>query len=87
MVPLNPVASNQAKKPSESALKASSELALQKFYETAKKERLRHRLGVIARARVAFGIQQRLLQAGYPSPLVKQVLFAMLTSAFIGDKQ
>jgi hypothetical protein len=87
MVPLNPVASSRAKNPSESALKASSELALQKFYETAKKERLRHRLGVIARARVAFGVQQRLLQAGYPSSLVKQVLFAMLTSAFIGDKQ
>ena len=87
IVPLDPVAPNQAKKRSESALKASSELALQKFYETAKNERLRHRLGVIARARVAFGIQQRLLQAGYPSPLVKQVLFAMLTSAFIGDKQ
>jgi len=87
IVPLNPVASNHAKKPSESALRASSEAALQKFYEAAKCERLRNRLGVIGRARVAFGLQQRLLQAGYPAPLVKQVLFALLTSAFCGDKQ
>ena len=87
IVPLVPNTPKQGKKPSESAIKASSEAALQKFYEAAKNERLRHRLGVIGRARVAFGLQQRLLQAGYAPPLVKQVLFALLTSAFSGDKQ
>ena len=49
-------------------------------------EREKHRLGVIARARVAFGLQQRLLAAGYPPALVKQVLFAMLVSAFVGKR-
>ncbi|MCK9389889.1 MAG: hypothetical protein M0Q22_16060 [Sulfuritalea sp.] len=60
---------------------------MRKFYEVAKSERLRNRLGVIGRARVAFGLQQRLLHTGYPAPVVKQVLFALLTSAFSGDKQ
>jgi hypothetical protein len=87
IVPLNPAASKPGTRPSDSAIKASSEAALRKFYEVAKSERLRNRLGVIGRARVAFGLQQRLLHTGYPAPVVKQVLFALLTSAFSGDKQ
>lgn len=83
-VPLHPGKPKRGKKLSDSDVKASTEAALQKFYETARNERQRHRLGVIGRARVAFGLQQRLLQAGYPAPIVKQVLFAMLASVFVG---
>ncbi len=87
IVPLHPEKLKRRNKPSESEIKSSSEAALKKFYLTAHEERLRHKLGVIARARVAFNLQQRLLNAGYAAPLVKQVLFAMLTSVFVGDKR
>jgi hypothetical protein len=60
------------------------QIGLRRFYAAAKDERRKYRLGVIGRARVAFGLQQRLLNAGYPPQLVKQVLFAMLSSAFVG---
>lgn len=86
-VPLQPDQVKRGKRLSESEIKASSEVALKKFYETAYQERQRHGLGVIGRARVAFGLQQRLLQAGYPPPLVKQVLFAMLATVFVGGKR
>ncbi|MGE5467840.1 MAG: hypothetical protein ACM3Y9_10495 [Ignavibacteria bacterium] len=75
------------KRPSEQDVKAVSAGALEQFFAAAREERLRHKLGVIGRARVAFGLQQRLLKAGYPPPLVKQVLFAMLAAAFVGDKR
>lgn len=74
-------------KPSDQDIKAASEAALKKFYAAADALRRTHRLGLIGRARVAFDLQQRLLAAGYPSPLVKQVLFALLTSAFVGGKR
>lgn len=83
-VPLHPPKPKRGKKLSEAEIRSSTEAALQRFYAVAHGERERHRLGVIGRARVAFNLQQRLLQAGYPAPLVKQVLFAMLTSVFIG---
>ncbi|KIF82276.1 hypothetical protein [Noviherbaspirillum autotrophicum] len=83
-VPLHPAKLKRGKKLSESEIQAFSEAALKDFYEVARSERQRHRLGVIGRARVAFGLQQRLLQAGYPAPLVKQVLFAMLATVFVG---
>lgn len=83
-VPLRPEKVKRGKKLTESEIRASSEAALQRFYEAARQERQRHALGIIGRARVAFALQQRLLQAGYPAPLVKQVLFAMLTSVFVG---
>lgn len=86
-VPLRPELIKRGKKISENEIKSSSEAALKKFYETAFQERQRHGLGVIGRARVAFGLQQRLLQAGYPPPLVKQVLFAMLATVFVGGKR
>lgn len=76
-----------AKKPSAKDIQSATESGLRKFYEAARQERLRHRLGIIGRARVAFGLQQRLIEAGYPPLLVKQVLFALLTSAFTGDKR
>ncbi len=86
LVPLRPDKNQRGKRPSEKEIASSSETGLKKFYEIALAERQSHRLGVIGRARVAFNLQQRLLQAGYPSHLVKQVLFAMLTSSFIGGK-
>jgi hypothetical protein len=56
---------------------------LGEFYEAAALERKRAKLGLIGRARVAFGVQQRLLDSHYPPTLVKQVLLAMLTSSFV----
>jgi hypothetical protein len=87
LVPLRPDSAAGRKRPSAKDVAATSEHALQRFFEAAREERLKHGLGFIGRARVAFGLQQRLTQAGYPPPLVKQVLFAMLTSAFIGDNK
>ncbi len=86
-VPLHPAPLKRGKKPSECEIKSTSEDALRKFYGVAREERLRYRLGIIGRARVAFSLQQHLLNAGYPAPLVKQVLFAMLTSVFVSDKK
>jgi hypothetical protein len=87
VVPLHPGKKQRDKKNfSEKESAASIETGLKQFYAFALAERQRHRLGVIARARVAFNLQQSLLQAGYSAELVKQVLFAMLTSAFIGGK-
>ena len=85
-VPLHPVGSKGKKRPTDKEIASATELGLEKFYEAARQERKRHRLGIVARARVAFLLQQRLLAAGYPAPLVKQVLFAMLISAFVGGK-
>ena len=87
VVPLLPGKVKPGKPLSENEIKAASETALNKFYAAAQRERLHHRLGIIGRARLAFALQQGLLKAGYPSSLVKQVLFAMLASAFVGDKR
>lgn len=86
-VPLHPESIKGRKRPTEKEIKTTSERALQQFFAAAREVRLQQGLGVIGRARVAFGLQQRLMKAGYPAPLVKQVLFAMLTSAFVGDKK
>ena len=86
VVPLHPDKPSRNKRPSDNEIKSASEAALDRFYELARQERQNHRLGVIGRARVAFSLQQRLLAAGYPAPLVKQVLFAMLMLVFVGDK-
>lgn len=86
VVPLHPEKKQRNKRPSAKENAASIDAGLKRFYAFALAERQRHRLGVIARARVAFSLQQSLLQAGYPAALVKQVLFAMLTSSFIGGK-
>ena len=86
LLPLNPGKHQGRKRPSESEIAANSAAALQRFYEAAHDERIRHGLGIIARARVAIGLQHRLIQAGYPPPLVKQMLFAMLTAAFISKQ-
>lgn len=86
-VPLHPEGAKGRKRPSEKEIALATESGLTKFFEAARAEREQHRLGVIGRARVAFALQQRLLAAGYPAPLVKQVLFAMLVSAFVGGRR
>ena len=84
-VPLHPEKNRKGKKLTECEIAASSETALKNFFEAARAERARHRLGIIGRARVAFALQQHLLAAGYASVLVKQVLFSMLAAVFVGD--
>lgn len=84
-VPLKP-ASGKGKKLSEREILSSTEAALARFYQFARNEIKTNHFGMIGRARVAFGLQQRLLGAGYPAPMVKQILFAMLTSVFVGTK-
>lgn len=87
LVPLHPQPVKGRKRPTEKELKATSERVLQQFLAAAREERSRRSLGVVGQARVAFGLQQRLMKVGYPPPLVKQVLFAMLASAFVGGKK
>ena len=87
LVPLHPATGKGGKRPSEQEIGATSEKSLKEFYAAARKERLQHGLGIIGRARVAFSLQQNLLAAGYPPTLVKQVLFAMLMSAFVSDEK
>jgi len=86
-VPRQQEAGKGPKRLSEKQVASTSESGLKRFFEAARIEREQNRLGVISRARVAFGLQQRLLSAGYPPALVKQVLFAMLVSAFVGKKR
>jgi hypothetical protein len=83
-VPLPEEFAKGRKKSSEKEVQQQIDAGLARFYEAARAERERSRLGLIGRARVSFALQQRLLGAGYPAPLVKQVLFAMLVSAFVG---
>lgn len=87
LLPLNPQPATGRRQSSEKEIFAISEAALHRFYEAAHIERERHHLGILARARVAFTLQQSLLKAGYPPDIVKQVLFAMLTAAFVGQKR
>lgn len=83
-VPLPEAPAKGGKKLSEKEIRRQVDAGLANFYAVARTERERSRLGLIGRARVAFDVQQRLLTAGYAPPLVKQVLFAMLVSAFVG---
>lgn len=87
VVPRQQGATHGRKRSSEKEVASAIDSGLQRFYEAARVEREQHRLGVIGRARVAFGLQRRLLDAGYPPTLVKQVVFAMLVSAFVGNKK
>jgi len=83
---LNPK-SKPGKRPTEKDIKADSAAALDTFYRRAEEERNKHRLGIVGRARVAFGLQKRLLEAGYAPALVKQVLLAMLAAVFVGSRR
>lgn len=59
-------------------------LALGKFNAEARSIRTRFHLGVIGRAMVAYRLQPRLLASGYSPDVVRQLLFSMILSAFIG---
>lgn len=78
LVPLN------VRKHKELPTPKAIEAGLDRFYAEARAQRQRLRLGVVGRARVAFGLQQRLLEDGYPQDLVRKVLFALVVSAFSG---
>lgn len=84
VVPLQPEKLKKGKRLSDDEIKSNSEVALRKFYDGARNEIHANHLGLIARARVAFYLQQHLISAGYAPALVKQVLFAMLVSVFVG---
>ncbi len=84
IVPLHGHPTHGKKRPSKGEIAALSATHLQRFMDQARQVRTQHRLGLLARARVAFAVQQQLLALGYPAPLVKQVLFALLTAAFTG---
>lgn len=72
------------KKPQEKEIRRRVDDGLGRFYDAARAERARMGFGLVGRARVAFDLQRRLFAAGYPPPLVKQVVFAMLVAAFVG---
>lgn len=57
--------------------------AIRIFNGKARKIRLEHKLGVFGRAIVAYRLQQRLLAAGFPAAVVRQVIFSMVINAFI----
>lgn len=83
LVPLQHKAGKR--RPTEAELQATYQKALAGFFVFAYRERQQYRLGIIARGRVAFKLQERLLQAGYSDQLVKKVLFALLVNAFVGQ--
>lgn len=59
-------------------------LGLKRLYAEAAVEREKYHLGILGRARVAFHLQNKMMAAGYPPSLVRQVLFSLLVSAFAG---
>lgn len=59
-------------------------LALEKFNAEARVIRTKFRLGVIGRAMVAYRLQPRLIASGYAPVVVRQLLFSMILSAFVG---
>ena len=61
--------------------------ALGKFYVEAKAIRTRYDLGFIARARVAYQLQGRLLEAGFDAETVKKVVFSLVLSSFAATPQ
>lgn len=60
------------------------EQGLDRIYAEAREQRIKHRLGVIKRARVVFELQRQLLNAGYSPALVKQIVFSLLVNSLTG---
>ena len=58
--------------------------ALERFNAEARLIRNQFHLGMIGRAVVAYRLQQRLMASGYPADVVRQLLFSMVLSAFVG---
>ena len=86
VLPLDLQQLRSTRKLSEIEIRSQTEESLKRFYDFARTEIQARGLGIFARARVAFNLQQRLLDAGYAPTLVKQVLFAMLTAVFVNSK-
>lgn len=86
-IPLGRQAGGGRRRGSKKTVEQDAAAKLDRFYEAARREREQHRLGLITRARVAFALQKRLLAAGYPAALTKQVLFAMLLSGFLAPRR
>jgi len=82
LIPLQPTQHKNSGDSTASLANKNSD-ALTSFYESVRAERERLGLGILGLAKLSFGLQQHLLAAGYPPQLVKQVLFAMLASAFV----
>jgi len=60
--------------------------SLKKFYDEAAKIRLRFSLGFVARARVAYRLQQQLIAAGFQADAVRKVVFSLILNSFTGSK-
>lgn len=58
---------------------------LELFQKKAKQIRDEYSLGLLARARVAFRLQQRLLAAGFPPEAVRKVVFSLVLNSFAGN--
>jgi hypothetical protein len=56
--------------------------ALEKFHTEARAIRRSLSLGVFARARSAFILQQRLLALGFPGEVVRKLVFTLILNAF-----
>lgn len=82
-LPLNSAALREYKRKSADDQREIVRKRLDAFLATAREERQRRRLGIIGRARVAYALQKRMLEAGYPHQLTKQILLALLMSAFV----
>ncbi len=59
-------------------------VALEKFHKEAREVRQRLALGIFARARSAFMLQNRLLEAGFPADIVRKLVFTLVLNAFSG---
>ena len=57
------------------------------FYAEAKTIREKYALGFIARARVAYQLQGRLLEGGFDADTVKKVVFSLVLSSFADVKK
>ena len=58
--------------------------SLGRFYDKARELRKIHRPGILARVRIVLALQQQLLAESYPADMVRQVLFSLILSAFVG---
>ena len=57
---------------------------LKRFHDAARKFRNEHRLGIIDKARLALELQSIMLNAGYPSGLVRQIIFSLVLNSLVG---
>lgn len=58
--------------------------SLEQFNGKARSLRLEYRLGWLGRALTAYQFQRNLIAAGHPPEMVRQLVFSMVLSAFVG---